>query len=248
MCIPQAVPTQWRELVERGIEQALHGASTDLDIVKRDQDQGKFTVSSGAWQNIDAFREYIFDSPVADIARALLQTQRLTLFYDFLLIKEARSNTAATPWHQDHSYYPLDGRQVINCWVALDDIPSDSAVRFLRGSHQAGTLFRAIDFDDPSRDYRHARKGLPLPPSDLDNDGEVLTTSMAAGDMLVWTSYTLHGAPGNSLDRRRAAFSTNWLGDDVRFNGEAALDTYLDATQVVGEPIMCEKFPLVRGQ
>ena len=247
--IEQAIDAHWLTSIEEGIDQALGGQSTNVDIVKREGDQGDFSVSSGAWQTVPPFRKFIFESPIADYAFQLIGSQRLTLFYDFLLIKQPLSNNAATPWHQDHSYYPLDGRQIINSWVALDDIPAESALRFIKGSHQAAKLFRAIDFDDPQRDYRHARRELPLPPDKERPDGaEILTAPMRAGDMLAWTSYTLHSAPGNRLNRRRAAFSVNWLGDNVVYNGKAALETYCDPSQVIGQPVDCAKFPLVRSQ
>lgn len=248
VCLPGVFGNDWLGVVEEGIQQALAGASADVDIVKRDHDAGSFSVSSGAWRNVESFRRFIFDSPMADIAWNLLGSRRLVLFYDFLLIKEARSDSAATPWHQDHSYYPLDGTQVINCWVALDDIPPESALRFMRASHAPGLLYRAIDFDNPENDYRHARKELPLPPgSAAETPTEVLIAPVSAGDMLAWKSYTLHSAPGNRLNKRRAAFSVNWLGDDIAYNARPSLDTYRDSSQVVGSHIVCEKFPLVRG-
>jgi len=248
VCFRGAFDQVWRELIETGIEAALAGASTNLDVVKKADDVGSFSVSSGAWQTIEPFRRFIFESHIADIAWTLLDTRELVLFYDFLLIKQARSDSAATPWHQDHSYYPLDGRKVINCWVALDDIPVQSALRFIRGSHLAGQLYRAVDFAEPEADYRHARKELPLPPApDSEIDGQVLSCALRAGDMLVWTSYTLHSAPGNSLDARRAAFSVSWLGDDVVYKDKPSLDTYRDPSQRSGMPIICDKFPLVRS-
>ena len=248
VCLRQAFPKSWLDTIEQGIRLALAGASTDVDIIKRKSDAGSFSVSSGAWMQVEPFRRFIFDSHITDIALSLLDTQQLVLFYDFLLIKQALSNSAATPWHQDHSYYPLDGTKAINCWIALDDIPLQSALQFIQGSHQPGELFRAVDFDNPNNDYRHARKELPLPP-----DGEdafstaILSTAVKAGDMLAWKSYTLHSAPGNRLDRRRAAFSVNWLGDDIVYNDKPSLETYRDPSQVIGKPIQCDKFPLVRG-
>jgi len=248
VCIRNAINQNWLDVIEQGIDQALSGSSTNVDIVKREGDQGSFSFSSGAWPKVEPFKRFIFESPMANIAWSLFDSKQLTLFYDFLLIKQPYSDSAATPWHQDHSYYPLDGRQVMNCWVALDDIPEESALRFIKGSHLPNQLYRAIDFENPTNDYQHARKELPLPPAnDTTAETEILTTSMKAGDMLAWTSYTLHSAAGNKLDRRRAAFSVNWLGDDVVFNGQDSLETYRDASQVIGEPIHCEKFPIVRS-
>ena len=246
VCIRQAISPDWLEVIEQGIDLALGGLSTNVDIVKREGDLGSFSFSSGAWPKVEPFKRFIFESPMADIAWRLFDSKQLTLFYDFLLIKQPHSDSAATPWHQDHSYYPLDGRQVMNCWVALDDIPEESALRFIKGSHLPNQLYRAIDFENPTKDYLHARKELPLPP-EAESKTEILTTSLKAGDMLAWTSYTLHSADGNKLDRRRAAFSVNWLGDDVVFNGQDSLETYRDPSQVIGEPIHCEKFPIIRS-
>ena len=134
VCLCNSFDQSWLDLIEQGIESALGGASTDVDIVKRDGDAGSFSFSSGAWQTVAPFHRFIFDSHLADIAWSLLDTTELVLFYDFLLVKQARSDSAGTPWHQDHSYYPLDGHKAINCWVALDDIPMSSALRFVRGS------------------------------------------------------------------------------------------------------------------
>lgn len=249
VCIRQAFSAQWLNVIEQGIQQALQGASTDIDIVKRKQDTGSFSVSSGAWMLVEPFRHFIFDSHIPDIARSLLTTRQLVLFYDFLLIKEAFSSNAATPWHQDHSYYPLDGTNTLNCWIALDEIPLESALQFIQGSHRPANLYRAVDFDDPDVDYRHARKALPLPPAvEQDLSSKILSTAVSPGDMLAWFSYTLHSAPGNKLDRRRAAFSVNWLGDDVVYNGKPSLETYRHPSQITGQPIICDKFPLVRGK
>jgi ectoine hydroxylase-related dioxygenase (phytanoyl-CoA dioxygenase family) len=247
VCIRGAFDQDWLALIEQGIDLAHKGASTDLDVFKRDEDAGSFFMSSGAWMKVAPFHRFIFESHISDLAWSMLDTTELVLFYDFLLVKEAHSNSASTPWHQDHSYYPLDGIKAINCWLALDDIPPESALRFIPGSHRAGQLYRAVDFDQPEQDYRHARKELPLPPHDRTQIAEdIMSAAVDAGDMLIWKSYTLHSAPGNSLDRRRAAFSVNWLGDDIVFNGRPSLETYRDPSQKPGQPIHCEKFPLVR--
>ena len=246
VCLRRAFDDSWLSTIETGIADAVAGASADVDVVHRDGDEGSFSFSSGAWNSVEGFRSFIFDSRLPDLVWSLLNSTELVLFYDFLLIKEARSDTASTPWHQDHSYYPIDGVKVVNSWVALDDIPLESALRFLAGSHRAQTLFRAVDFDDPAAEYRHARTELPLPEIET-GASEILVAPLMAGDMLVWWSYTLHCAPGNRLPSRRAAFSVNWVGDDVVYNAKPALDTYREASLQIGEPIICDKFPLVRG-
>jgi ectoine hydroxylase-related dioxygenase (phytanoyl-CoA dioxygenase family) len=248
VCLRNAFPRRWLDVIEQGITRALEGASENLDVVKKPGDKGRFSVSSQAWGKVAAFREFIFESRMADLAWPFLESRYMSLFYDFLLIKEANSSNAATPWHQDHAYYPLNGRKVINCWVALDSIPRATALRFYRGSHQPGVLYRAVNFENKDEDYIHVRKERP-PAPDIENAGdiEVLSTPMRPGDMLVWNSYTFHSAPGNTLDKRRAAFSVNWLGDDITYDEKPALATYLDPGLKTGDPVISDKFPLVRG-
>ena len=213
VCIKQAFDPDWLRIIEQGIDLALSGASTDLDVVKKKGDRGRFTASSNAWKNVEPFKRFIFDSHIADIAWTILESQSLTLLYDFLLIKEAGSKKANTPWHQDHAYYPLSGNKVINCWVALDDIPFETALRFYKGSHLPQILYRAVNFENADKDYRHVRLERPaIPEIDSDPNVQILATVMQPGDMLIWNSYTFHCAPGNTLNKRRAAFSVNWVG------------------------------------
>ena len=168
ICLRNAHDQKWLSLIESGINEALNGASQNLDIVKKADDGGQFSFSSQAWRQVDTFREAIFGSRAPDIAWQLLDCASINLFYDFLLIKEACTNRAATPWHQDHAYYPLKGQGVINCWTALDTIPMETALRFWAGSHRKACLFQAANFAGGS-DYQHVQSDHPEIP-DIDND------------------------------------------------------------------------------
>ena len=185
---------------EEGIEQALSGASENVDIVEKSGDSGRFSFSSQAWRQVDAFRQAIIESRSPDIGFSLLGTDSMNLFYDFLLIKEAGTANANTPWHQDHAYYPLHGVGVINCWTALDPIPMETALRFWAGSHREARIYQAANFAGDT-DYRHARSDRPVIP-DIDDDPatRILATELQPGDMLAWDSYIFHSAPGNTFE------------------------------------------------
>lgn len=237
VCFRRAFGPKWLETIEDGIDRAVGGGALDHAVVKRPGERGGFFAGSRMWPTVDPFRRFIFESHAADLFWPLLESRHLTLFYDFLLIKDAGSDTAATPWHQDHSFYPLHGAKLINCWIALDAIPLDTALRFVKGSHRAGKLYRAISFD-PELSYPHSQMERPHPPDvDADPGAEVLSTALEPGDTLIWNSYTLHAAPGNKLDRRRAAYSLNWAGDDVTFNDIPSIETYRAPGQVHGQPL-----------
>ena len=246
VCLRTAYDAGWLSLIEEGIDLALSGRSEDLDIVRKPGDSGQFSFSSQAWRQVEPFRQFIFESRAPDLAWPFLDSTVLTLFYDFLLIKEAGAVSAKTPWHQDQAYYPLNGTQVINCWTALDPIPVQTALQFWKGSHAERRVYQAVDFAGES-DYRHLQSHRP-PPPDIDRQpaADILTTELAPGDMLVWNSCTFHSAPGNTLDRRRAAFSINWVGDGVTFHDIPSLQTYRADGLTEGMHINCDKFPVVR--
>jgi ectoine hydroxylase-related dioxygenase (phytanoyl-CoA dioxygenase family) len=246
VCLRNAHSAAWLAVIEQGIDTALAGGSEDLDIVEKDGDSGRFSYSSQAWQQVAPFRQFIFESRVADLSWPFLDSKSLTLYYDFLLIKEPGTARAATPWHQDHAYYPLRGSDVINCWTALDRIPLETALRFWRGSHAQKVIYQAAEFSGES-DYRHLQTDRPPPPEiDTDPTAEILATDMNPGDMLVWDSHTFHSAPGNTSSNRRAAFSVNWTGDGAVFHDMPSLGTYRDDGIHDGMPIAGDRFPTLR--
>ena len=253
ICLRNAFDHYWLDLIEQGITQyfAVKSATDDAANVevRHDGDRGSFHYATLMWQHIDAFHQIIFSSHAPDLFGSILQTSRLNLYYDFLLIKEPGCTRAVTPWHQDHSYYCMNGRKIINCWIALDHIPRETALRFVKSSHRNYAVHKAIHFS-PDKEYRGVIRERPIPP-DFDNlpDVEILSSDLNPGDALVWNSKTFHSAPGNTLDQRRAALSLNFCGDDV---------TYFDMPQdpdppirgenlVDGGDITCESFPLLRS-
>ena len=161
VCLRGAFGRDWLDVIESGIEQAmaLHGPSSDK--VTPEGDEGYFYYDSMMWKEVEPFRRFIFESHAADLFWPFLESASLNFYYDFLLVKSARCAGAATPWHQDHSYYPLNGAKIINCWTALDPIPPETALRFVRGSHAEGTVHRVTPVQ-PRRRIRQHHEG-PAP-------------------------------------------------------------------------------------
>ncbi len=254
ICLRNVFNEDWLDTIETGIDQYFINRESSNDAanvqVKHKNDKGSFHYATLMWKQIGAFRQIIFESHAPDLFGSILETQRLNLYYDFLLIKEPGCKKAITPWHQDHSYYCLNGHQIINCWIALDTIPLETSLRFVKGSHVDYPVHKAIHFA-PGEEYNGVIKDRLLPP-DFDNlpDVEIIACELNPGDALVWNSRMFHSAPGNTLDQRRAALSLNFCGDDV---------TYFDIAQnpdppirgenlVDGGNITCESFPLLRQE
>ena len=252
VCLKSAVPSYWLNKIEEGINIFLAKKKVEGDpsnvSVKHYGDTGQFHYATSMWKTIEPFKSFIFESGIPLRFGDILETTFLNLYYDFLLIKEAGCKSAVTPWHQDHSYYCLNGMKIINCWTALDKIPQKTALRFVKRISTLNKVHQAVHFD-PNKEYDKTIKTRPKPP-DFYNDPnyQILYSEMDPGDTLIWNSRTFHSAPGNDLMTRRGALSINLAGDDV---------TYYDMEQEPDPPIRgenlkdgslitCESFPLLK--
>jgi ectoine hydroxylase-related dioxygenase (phytanoyl-CoA dioxygenase family) len=172
-------------------------------------------------ERLDAFRWLVFDSAVPDHAATLMRSNSVTLYYSNMFIKDAGSE-ASTPWHEDASYSRMHGLNVINFWLALDTIPTETTLMFKQGSHKRDEpIYTAYHFD-PAADYEHqiiTRDRAPMPPFEhLEARFPTIYWALEPGDAVVFTQRTLHAAPGNPLNRRRRSANLMLLGDDATYN------------------------------
>ena len=251
ICLKGIVQSSWLNKIEEGIDLFHKIKKTDNDpsnvTVKYDSDDGLFHYATSMWKSIEPFRSFIFDSGMAQKFGEMLESKFLNLYYDFLLIKEAGCKSAITPWHQDHSYYCLNGKKIINCWTALDTIPKQTALQFIKSDSELNYVHQATHFD-PNKEYKNTDRTRPQIPDFSDNSKyKILSSEMEAGDTLIWNSRTFHSAPGNDLSSRRAALSINIAGDDVTYNAmEQEPDPPIRGENLAkGSLITCKSFPLL---
>jgi ectoine hydroxylase-related dioxygenase (phytanoyl-CoA dioxygenase family) len=171
------------------------------------------------WPFVAEYRDVAFNSPLAEAARQLMESDTVRFFHEHVLVKEPGASER-TPWHHDQPYYCIDGDQNVSLWVALDPVPATSGMRFLAGSHRWDRWFVPRKFVDHTP-YAEAPSGYELVP-DVDAEiaagqHEVLSWDVEPGDVVAFHFRTLHDAPGNNLPSRRRAVSFRWLGDDATF-------------------------------
>ncbi|KQM99219.1 hypothetical protein ASE85_10905 [Sphingobium sp. Leaf26] len=179
------------------------------------------------------FAAFVRKSRLARLAGKIMGAQHVRFFYDQLLVKEP-GTAARTAWHQDLSYWPVKGQQIVSIWVPVDCAgPDNGVVTYVRGSHNRGSMFPMQPFtdddvlterappqfevhtDDPTHDV-YDRSNLLSEIRQHPEKFEMLTWEVEPGDVIVHHPLVIHGAPGNtSTDRRRRALATRWLGDDA---------------------------------
>lgn len=136
--------------------------------------KGRFHDDQFLWKRHKAFEQYVTESGAASIAARALGSKSAHIYYDQLLVKEP-GTSSPTPWHNDTSYWPLSGSQICSIWVALDTVPKDSGVAYVKGSHKWAIRHRVTNFSGDAHSAKNTYDGVtdmafdPLP----DVDGQV---------------------------------------------------------------------------
>jgi ectoine hydroxylase-related dioxygenase (phytanoyl-CoA dioxygenase family) len=206
----------WVATLRAGIERNMNDPGPDVKIYQGKDGGGRFFGDYCNWDRIPEYRSFIFGSPAARIAARLMGSQRIRLFHEHVLVKEASADVA-TPWHQDQPYYCIDGTQTVSLWIPLDRVPRERTLEFVAGSHRWGKYFRPERFN---RSPLNENDGLePVPDIDGNRDQfRIIGWELEPGDAVAFNYMTLHGAPANrSASEQRRAFSLRLIGDDVRF-------------------------------
>jgi ectoine hydroxylase-related dioxygenase (phytanoyl-CoA dioxygenase family) len=258
VCLRQVMPQEWLERMAEPVEQALaHPAMTDLSamgeglatgagatllvdpVTAASAARGRFRAGTDHYLDIPAFREFALQSPLGEIVARLLRSNQVQLYEDSLLVKEP-GTAERTAFHQDLSYFHLDGTQICTTWVPLDPVTAETgAVQFVIGSHRRPNRYRPNFFvtsmampdtdGEDVPDYSRPRPG----------DDAVISFDTEPGDITVHHARTIHGAfPNTSSQQRRRAISVRYAGDDAVFSiKRGAPQKPHHAGLVEGEPL-----------
>ncbi|MFO1056916.1 MAG: phytanoyl-CoA dioxygenase family protein [Dongiaceae bacterium] len=245
VCLRGMFEQSWLDHLAAGIEQAMVERGPLAEVYTRPGAAGLFFGDLSLWKRLQPFRDFVFHSPAARIAAAVMGSRKVNFFYDQLLVKEP-GTAERTPWHQDQPYWAVAGRQVCSIWLPLDPVDLETAVEYVRGSHDWGVSYNPRHFLDQSP---YQGTGLPeLPDIEADRARyDIGRWAMQPGDCLVFQAMIVHGAPGNRSARRRRALATRWTGDDATYlerPGEVAIPPENPGLRS-GEPLDCAEFPRV---
>ncbi|MEK0162422.1 phytanoyl-CoA dioxygenase family protein [Phaeobacter sp. JH20_36] len=175
---------------------------------------GRFFDDYCNWTRIPQFQQAIEQSPVAEVAADLMQSKRVQMFHDHVLVKEP-GTSMATPWHQDGPYYFVEGQQTISFWSPLDPV-TNASLRCVAGSHRWEK--EVLPTRWVSEEGFFADEGQYMPVPDPDAEGmTILEWEMQPGDAVAFNYRTLHGARANTSETRRRAFSLRLVGEDARY-------------------------------
>lgn len=192
-----------------------------------------FTQLLQLWRRDPTLRELTLNPDLAAIA-ATLSGVPVRLWHDQLLIKDAH-NGAATEFHQDQPYWPLDGsRHALSAWVALVDIPVErGCMTFIPGSQHLDGL-RPQDLGD-DKDLFGLAPGLTWE--------QRVTVPLRAGDCTFHNSRLAHSATPNHTDDPRIAHVVIYIDAETTFTGGPSHPLTDDLNLTAGHVLPDEHFP-----
>lgn len=242
--IKGAIDPNWLSMVETGIEEARANASLLGKFMSRKVEGYQMDIF--LWKRIDILRDLIYYGPFAHWAQQLMDSNEVRFFYDQMFVKEPGTD-APTPWHQDLSFWPIQGSQICSFWIPCDPVNREnSGLLYVKGSHKWPQRFKAISPDMVAAMIDPAMDDIPDINANPDQY-DLIDWEMEPGDILMFHPLTLHGSFGNaSRVRRRRALALRWIGDDVTYApSDKRMPIHYRHDSAAGGPLRGAAFPRI---
>jgi ectoine hydroxylase-related dioxygenase (phytanoyl-CoA dioxygenase family) len=263
VCLRGRFDRRWIELAAAGIRRNLEHPSPLFQSFSPD---GGGAFHSDIWsrRHIPELETFALESPSAAIAARCLRTRKVRLLQDTWFLKSPGTQVR-TPWHHDNVVLG----PFCSIWVALDAIPREAALEFVRGSHRWNQLFMPESFFEkeekalPAVEHFYSRYHGKLDLSanetfsrlpDIEakrSDYDILSWDLEPGDCLVFHARTLHGAPGNTLAHDTRRMVTRWVDETAVLapHGGAVVERLVaegfGVDLTIGGPIRGDLFPVI---
>jgi len=238
------VEPSWLNMIEQGVEDALNNASVMGKFMSR-KTQG-YNMDAFLWKRVDVLRDLIYYSPFAHWAQQLMGSKEVRFFYDQMFVKEPGTD-APTPWHQDLTFWPIEGNQICSFWIPLDPVTRESSgLQYVKGSHKWSNRYRAVSPDMNATTLNSDLELVPDINANLDKY-DVVDWEMEPGDVLMFHPLTLHGSSGNKTRKqKRRALALRWTGEDVKYAPkDATMPVAYEHTSIEGQGLSGGAFPII---
>ena len=152
--------------------------------------------------------ELVREPAILDVVEDLIGPDLLLWSTEFF-IKNPGDGRFVT-WHQDDTYWHIEPTTQVTAWIALDDVPLASGpVRYLPGSHCDARL---PIVNQPSPDNMLISGQIA---QNVDS-GRAIDAVLAAGEMAIHHTGTLHESAPNRWTDRRVGIAARFVPTSVR--------------------------------
>ncbi len=213
--MPQLLHPEWLALIELGINRVLSNTSRKQRFYAGDP--GEFIDTVRNFDLTPEFQYLMYTSPIADMASALLGSEKIWLLFDHVFVKDG-GECRRTPWHQDLPYWPIAGEQIVSFWITLDALPKEECLEYIPGTHRQ----QMYDGFDPMRVLESQNlpfygKDLPQLP-DIENERDrwdIRSWEITPGDVVIFHPGVLHGGGPTFQGRKRRTLAVRCFGEDI---------------------------------
>ena len=242
--------SEWVEPLRQGLERNANAPESYRFPAESTQRgaPGRFFDSYCNWDLIPEFRQFVFRSGAAALAGKAMRSNCAQFFHEHVFMKEAGTQRP-TPFHQDIPYYCVSGDQGISVYVALDPVDEEMSVKFVKGSHKWGkTYLPKVWLND--EDFNTEDDGYDGVVPDIIGHTHLYDLAywpLEPGDTILFSFKTLHGTTEGEMNKKRSAFSTRWMGDDMRYlsrSGETS-PPYVNTGMITGDKMRKDWFPVI---
>ena len=246
--------SKWIEILKKGIEKDIQNPSPRFKSHTTKTEAPSYLEDYWTWDLVPEFKDFVFNSPYAEIASKLMSAKKINLVMDNWFLREAGSKSS-TPFHHDISYFDMDGTMCV-LWLPLQATGKEEAVAWVKGSHLWNKLFLRVLFKDGHKvegdECIINGKKYELPPDILGNkeNYEFLKWDCEPGDCVIFDMRTLHGTlspliPKKTLSRytlrvAKEDAKISYVGDWTSYNYRKAMQ---DAGYKDGDKLGGKMFP-----
>ena len=214
------------------------------------EETGRFFYDAAGWRFYDEIKSVATTSALPQIVTQLMDTSYTNFWEDTTFVKTPGTGQRTT-FHQDWSYFQIDGEKCCIVWVALDPVSRENgAMEYIRGSHKWGKTYAPNVLIAQSIDPTSPYEKTP----DIEGnreDYDIVSFDVQPGDVIIHHVMTVHGSGGNTTaDKSRRAISFRYCGDDIRyFDKPGAIEQpYIETPLDNGDRLTSEDYPLVWGE
>lgn len=201
-------------------ELALYGGAVDAAVTARKRDDKRtleektpyeqsFMQCQYIWEDFPAVRGLTFHDKIGALAAALIGAERIRLWHDQALYKEAGGR--GTEAHQDQPYWPIRETDTATVWIPLQGVDETTGcMGYVPGSHLGEAEFIDI-FRTPGDGKRLEDKYAGTPP---------VFVHCEPGDVIFHHGLTVHMAKANRSEAARRVYTAIYFADGSHRGGD----------------------------
>lgn len=211
-------PEQFESQIEPRVKRG------ELDVEDEGNAVRKFE-GLGMVETDDVFDDIANNDTITTVAEQLLG-EHLKLLRSAAMFKPP-SVGSEKGLHQDAAYYPIQPRDHLTVWIALDDAtPENGCMTVIPGAHKDGLLEHEAD------EYE---TDIVINDTDYSED-DLVELPMAAGDALFTHCLVPHYTAPNTTENWRRALIMSYMDSRSRFTKpDGELAPWVDSVHIQGE-------------